>query len=100
MFTVYNPDDNGNSGGSDSTRHKRRRRSTRREWAECGDNSSVGQTLTVQEVLRTFGLKSQKNVIDACIRGRVLCRKADAEFGVRGGVWLIDRQSAQEIWGK
>lgn len=100
MLTRYDPDGSDNHRNKSTAKKTKRRSASSYEFATVGDGSLLGGVLTVNEVLSAFGLKSAKNVIDACVRGRVLCRKADAEFGVRGGVWLIDQQSAQEIWGK
>lgn len=55
--------------------------------------------VTVKECQQLFKIRDQKTVIMACLTGRLTCRKADAEIGVRGGVWLIDLSSAKLLWG-
>lgn len=101
MFTQYNEHEYSPSPPAKGRR--RRGKSSGQisfDFAEVGDNSALGQTMTVNEVMKEFKLKSSKNIITACLLGKVKCRKADAELGERGGVWLIERQSATERWQK
>lgn len=56
-------------------------------------------TITVREVMMLYHIKDPKTVINACISGRLKSRKADADYGARGGVWLIDHKAAEKIWG-
>lgn len=61
--------------------------------------SPIFDVLSVREVMADLGVKQQKTVTLACMTGRVIARKCDAEPGSRGGQWLIDRASATKLWG-
>jgi hypothetical protein len=64
------------------------------------DIEAVGDVITVRECMSIFGIKAIKTVMIAIWREQVKARKADGLEGDRGGVWLIDYQSAIRRFSK
>lgn len=54
--------------------------------------------MTVKGCMNTFGFSSPKSIITAILFGKVVAEKADADEGERGGVWLIQAESAYAYW--
>lgn len=66
--------------------------------APANDEQLLNRVITVKEAMEIFGIRQPGTVIMACLTGRVTARKADADVGVRGGVWLISAESATKFW--
>jgi hypothetical protein len=75
------------------------RRSSRSLGETLARSSNLDEyALTIKDVARMWG-KSTKAVQGRIDTGSFIAVKKDADYGLRGGVWLIERQSVIEIWG-
>lgn len=69
------------------------------EWEGRRRQSPIRQTLTVNEVAYFYD-KSREGVIKAIEANKLIYRKADAPHGVKGGVYLVEKKSCDQLWGR
>lgn len=59
--------------------------------------NKLNQIVTKKELHKMTGL-AMTTIQDAINTNKLIARKADAEEGERGGVWLIELRSAMALW--
>ena len=69
------------------------------EWEGRRRHSPIAMTLTVNEVSYFYD-KARETVIKAIEVQKLIYRKADAAHGVKGGVYLIEKRSCDQLWGR
>lgn len=57
------------------------------------------EILTIKEVSARWS-KHVHTIEMAIFTGRLIAVKKDAAMGKRGGIWLIEKDSVVELWGK